>query len=37
MLERVLEENHANHHIFTTTEDHKGVGRSILFCGDHQN
>ncbi|KAF3384872.1 Oxidoreductase AflY [Penicillium rolfsii] len=25
MLERVLEENHVNHHIFTTTEDHKGV------------
>ncbi|KAH8434288.1 questin oxidase family protein [Aspergillus melleus] len=24
-LERVLEENHSNHHIFTTTEDHKGV------------
>jgi hypothetical protein len=26
MLEQVLEENHNNHHIFTTTEDHKGVG-----------
>ncbi|OQD63897.1 hypothetical protein PENPOL_c008G00514 [Penicillium polonicum] len=25
MLEQVLEENHNNHHIFTTTEDHKGV------------
>jgi hypothetical protein len=25
MLEQVLEENHSNHHIFSTTEDHKGV------------
>ena len=34
MLEQVLEENHNNHHIFTTTEDHKGVGHkdSLLFC-----
>lgn len=29
-LERVLEENHSNHHIFTTTEDHKGVCPSFL-------
>lgn len=37
MLERVLEENHTNHHIFTTTEDHKGVGRTKLLCDDHWN
>lgn len=34
MLEQVLEENHNNNHIFTTTEDHRGVGHkdSLLFC-----
>lgn len=29
VLEQVLEENHINHHIFTTTEDHKGVSTTI--------
>lgn len=37
MLEHVLEENHVNHHIFTTTEDHKGVSTFILPYDDHWN